>query len=78
MTIGNTRIMLSDGCDDKSKISGIQLSLAPANEADAHRMFNALTDGGAIAMPLCKTFWSPCFGMVTDRFNVGWMVTVAA
>jgi PhnB protein len=28
-------------------------------------------------MPLGKTFWSPCFGMVADRFGVGWMVTVA-
>jgi len=29
-------------------------------------------------MPLTKTFWSPCFGMLTDRFGIGWMVSVAA
>ena len=39
--------------------------------------FHALAEGGQVQMPLGKTFWSPCFGMVTDRFGVGWMVTVA-
>jgi PhnB protein len=53
------------------------LSLAVANEAEAKRVFEALSDGGQVRMPLTKTFWSPCFGMVADRFGVGWMVTVA-
>ena len=43
----------------------------------ATRFFNALADGGHVKMPLAKTFRSPCFGMVEDRFGVGWMVTVA-
>ena len=38
--------------------------------------FDALTAGGTVQMPLTRTFWSPCFGMVTDRFGVGWMVAV--
>ena len=40
-------------------------------------MFDALADGGKVEMPLMQTFWSPRFGMLTDRFGVGWMVNVA-
>ena len=75
--IGDVRLMASDGCDEKSKFDGFQLALAVPNEADAHKAFNALAAGGIISMPLCKTFWSPCYGMVTDKFNVGWMVLVS-
>ena len=69
-------LMASDGCDDKSKFDGFRLSLALPSEADARRAFDALADGGSVEMPIGKTFWSPCFGMVTDRFGLGWMVTV--
>lgn len=75
-TVGEVRIMASDGCDDKSRFEGFRLALSVASEADAHRAFNALAAGGSIQMPLTKTFWSPCYGMVTDKFNVGWMVMV--
>ena len=74
--VGGAMIMASDGCDDKSKFEGFRLALSLATEADAHRAFNALSVGGQIQMPLGKTFWSPCYGMVTDKFNVGWMVMV--
>jgi PhnB protein len=77
VTIGGATLMASDGCDDKSCFDGFRLSLAFATEDEAQRAFAALSDGGQIAMPLTKTFWSPCFGMVTDRFGVGWMVTIA-
>jgi PhnB protein len=69
-------LMASDGCDDKVKLSGFCLSLAVPTEAEARRAFDALADGGSVQMPLGKTFWSPCFGMLTDRFGLGWMVTV--
>jgi PhnB protein len=69
-------LMASDGCNDKSKFDGISLSLALPSEADARRAFDALADGGNVTMPITKTFWSPCFGMVTDRFGLHWMVTV--
>jgi PhnB protein len=74
--VGDVRMMASDGCDDKSKSDGFQLALGVATEAEAHKAFNALADGGRIEMPLCKTFWSPCYGMVTDKFDVRWMVMV--
>lgn len=75
-SVGQTRILASDGCDDKSKFDGFRLVLNVDTEAEAHQAFNALADGGTVQMPLCKTFWSPCYGMVTDKFNVGWMVMV--
>lgn len=74
--VGDVCLMASDGCDDKSKFDGFRLALTVPTEAEAHKAFNALADGGSIMMPLGKTFWSPCYGMVTDKFNVGWMVMV--
>ncbi len=75
-SVGQTRVLASDGCDDKSKFDGFRLVLNVDTEAEAHQAFNALAEGGSVQMPLCKTFWSPCYGMVTDKFNVGWMVMV--
>lgn len=74
--VGETRVLASDGCDDKSKFDGFRLVLNVTTEAEAHKAFDALAEGGSVQMPLCKTFWSPCYGMVTDKFNVGWMVMV--
>ena len=78
LRIGGAVLMASDGCDDKSRFDGFRLSLSLPTETDAQRAFAGLADGGEVQMPLTKTFWSPCFGMVTDRFGLGWMVAVAA
>jgi PhnB protein len=76
--VGQTTVMASDGCStDKPKFEGFQLSLSVADEKEAERVFAGLADGGQVSMPLAKTFWSPRFGMVTDRFGVGWMISVA-
>jgi PhnB protein len=75
--VGETTVMASDGCgDDKPNFQGFSLSLTVSSEAEADRLFAALADGGQIQMPLAKTFWSPRFGMLTDRFGLGWMVSV--
>jgi len=77
--VGDTTLMVSDGlCGGKPSFQGFALSLDAANEADAQRMFAALGAGGQVRMPLGKTFFSPCFGMVADRFGVVWMVIVVA
>jgi PhnB protein len=75
--IGQTTIMASDGCGEKTKFEGFSLSLSVPSEAEADRAFAALADGGQVRMPLTKTFWSPRFGMLEDRFGVGWMISVA-
>jgi PhnB protein len=77
LRIGDTRIMASDGrCQGRPSFTGFALSLAVANEAEAKRHFAALAEGGQVQMPLAKTFFSPSFGMVADRFGVSWMVVV--
>jgi PhnB protein len=76
--IGQTTVMASDGCAaDKASFQGFSLSLSVASETEADRVFAALAEGGQVRMPLAKTFWSPRFGMVADRFGVGWMISVA-
>lgn len=74
--IGGTTIMASDGCGEAPNFSGFSLSLSVPSEAEADRAFAALAEGGEVKMPLTKTFWSPRFGMLTDRFGIGWMVNV--
>lgn len=74
--VGGMMLMASDGCDDKPAFDGFRLALSVAAEADADRAFNALAVGGTVDMPLTKTFWSPRYGMVTDKFGLGWMVMV--
>lgn len=74
--IGGSLVMASDGCGRSSKFDGFSLSLSVATEAEADKAFNALAAGGQITMPIGKTFWSPRFGMVTDKFGVSWMVNV--
>jgi PhnB protein len=74
---GGSRIMASDGTEDGGKFEGFSLSLAVSTDAEAERVFDALAEGGSVGMPLAKTFWSPKFGMLTDRFGVSWMVSVA-
>jgi PhnB protein len=74
--IGDSLLMGSDGCEAGAKFSGFTLSLSVPTETEARRLFAALANGGKIGMPIAKTFWSPCFGMVTDPFGIAWMVSV--
>jgi PhnB protein len=75
--IGASVVMMSDGrCSGKPNFQGFALSLNAPDEAAAKKLFAALGDGGQVRMPLAKTFFSPCFGMVADRFGVTWMIIV--
>jgi PhnB protein len=77
--IGEGVVMMSDGGPGATtSFQGFSLSLNPASQTEAERIFAALADGGQIQMPLGKTFWSPMFGMVADRFGVAWMVNLEA
>ena len=76
--IGDATVLMSDGrCQGQAAFQGFSLSLTTADEGEADRCFAALADGGEVRMPLATTFFSPRFGMVADRFGVGWMVYVA-
>jgi PhnB protein len=78
LRIGDAIVLASDGrCSGRPKFDGFALSLTAADEAEADRLFNALADGGQVQMALDRTFFSPRFGMLADRFGVPWMVYVA-
>lgn len=75
--VGKTTVMASDGCStEKPQFGGFSLSLCVNSKAEASQVFAALAEGGQVRMPLGKTFWSPCFGMLEDRFGIGWMISV--
>ena len=77
LQIGDTIMMASDGrCEGEANFEGFSLSITVSEEAEAERVFAALSEGGLVTMPLEKTFWAPKFGMLQDRFGVGWMVSV--
>lgn len=75
--VGESIIMMSDGnCNEKAEVfKGFSLSYTVSDADAAARVFNALCEGGKVIMPLGETFWSPCFGMVEDKFGMSWMVT---
>ena len=73
--VGQTTVLASDGCSaDKLRFQGFSLSLSVPTEAEADRAFTTLADGGQVKMPLTKTFFSPRFGMLEDRFGIGWII----
>ncbi|MEM5423182.1 VOC family protein [Paraburkholderia sp. BR14263] len=77
LQIGDAQIMVSDGgcMTQNDKFLGFGVSLTGSDLATAERYFNALAKGGTVTMPFQKTFWSPGFGMLTDKFGVPWMVS---
>jgi PhnB protein len=76
--IGDAKVLMSDGrCQGKTNFQGFGLAISAKTEAEADTMFAALGDGGQVMAPMSKTFFSPRFGMVTDKFGVLWMVLVA-
>ena len=77
LRIGEATVLASDGrCLGQPSFQGFALSLTAANVAEADRLFAALAEGGRVQMALDKTFFSPRFGMLADRFGVSWMIYV--
>jgi PhnB protein len=75
--IGDTAVMASDGmAQGQPEFKGFSLTLNAKDGAEAERLFNALSEGGQVRQPLIETFFSPKFGMLADKFGVGWMVVV--
>ena len=73
--IGGTTVMASDGrCEGRAELPGIFSVARRGVDAEAKRLFDALSDGGQVQMPLGKTFFASSFGMVADKFGVSWMV----
>ncbi len=75
LTIGDKVIMGSDPPPGQyQKQAGFAMTAGAATPAEAERVFDALAENGTVQMPLQQTFWSPSFGMLTDRFGIPWMV----
>ena len=71
------------GCDSFDFIGGptlfgnnISISINTESKAEADKLFDGLSAGGKVTMPMNKTFWSSYFGMFTDKFDIHWMVSV--
>ena len=76
--VGATTFMASDGSVAHSGFAGFSLHLSLPTVGEVDRVFASLADGGQVRMPLSKTFWSPSFGMLTDRFGIGWIISATA
>lgn len=75
MTVGNSVLMGSDAPPQHfQKPQGFSVSIGVKTVEEGERIFKALSENGAVQMPFQKTFWSPGFGMLTDRFGIPWMV----
>ena len=79
LQIGDATLHGADDCTGAQPVfQGFSLSLTATDEAQAQRLFAKLADGGKVQMPLAKTFFSPLFGMLQDRFGASWMILVRA
>ncbi|WP_395738491.1 VOC family protein [Prosthecobacter sp.] len=76
--VGSSVILASDGCggEESKGFRAFSLSLALPDAAATDRVFSALAEGGSVNMPLGETFWSSRFGMLQDKFGMGWMITI--
>lgn len=54
--------------------NNISLSINTDSREEAEHLFNGLSEGGIVTMPLADTFWGAYFGMWTDKFGINWMV----
>ncbi len=77
MPLGSMTLMGCDTPKDRpATIGGFQISITDPSTDEVTRLFDELKAGGTVDMPLGPTFWTPLFGMCTDKFGVGWMVSV--
>lgn len=75
LVVGGVALMASDGGSMYQKPQGFSVHLELASIDEATHVWEALSDGGQITMPLSDVFWAERFGMVTDRFGTPWMVS---
>jgi PhnB protein len=72
-----TILMGSDRPDSYGPVKegdNFSIAIGTESEEEAKKLFNGLSTGGKVTMPLDKTFWGAYFGMFTDLFGINWMV----
>ncbi|MHC1683102.1 MAG: VOC family protein [Clostridiaceae bacterium] len=77
LKINDTKIMFSDAHPEHPVIFGNNISLIINNSdiEEIKSIFNSLKEGGTVIMDLQETFWSKCYGSLTDKFGVGWQLS---
>lgn len=80
LPIGNSILMGSDTGSEMAHTfkvgNNITISAGTDTKEEAEKIFAGLSAGGRVTMPMDQTFWSPCFGMLTDKFDINWMISV--
>jgi PhnB protein len=75
LVIGDQMLMGSDGGGQcHQPMAGFSVTISVDDPAEADRIYNALSEGGEVRMPIQETFWARRFGMLTDRFGTPWMI----
>ncbi len=75
---GDVRLMFSDSTQASDKAAKIELSLTGEDSAKLTELFKKLSEGGSVRVPLEKAPWGDIFGMLTDKYNIAWMVNITA
>ena len=79
LEVNGQRLMGSDApAEHFAPAQGLYINISVPTSAEGKRLFDALADGGKVTMPFAETFWSPGFGMLTDKYGTPWMVNSAA
>ena len=73
ISIGGTELMGAD-IPSAEPMRSAYLSLGVESDAEAERVFSALSDGGEVFMPMQETFFATRFGQLRDRFGINWMI----
>lgn len=77
LPIGNNVLMGTDVPSSMPQVvfgTNSSISIDAANKEEAEKLFNGLSAGGVVGMPLQQMFWGALFGFFTDKFGVQWMV----
>jgi len=75
LTVGDYALMGTDiPVDQYEPAKGFHIVLGIDDPVDAERIFYALAENGTIRMPIGKTFWAVCFGMLIDQFGIPWEI----
>ncbi len=78
LPIGNNTMLLGSDVPEHmgpvNQGNNVSIAVHPGSEEEADRLFNSLSTGGQVTMPMSKTFWNAYFGMFTDKFGIHWMV----
>jgi PhnB protein len=74
LTVGDQAILGADAPQGATKPAGFCVCISLKDMAEGKRVFDELSAGGSVQMPFSPTFWSPGFGMATDRFGIPWMI----